>query len=401
MNQAAGGHASAGAITLICFFIAALEGYDIQAFGVAAPRLVAELGLSAAQQGWAAAAAMVGLMVGAFFGGWVADRVGRRPVLTASVAAFGVFSLITAFSQNYEFLVAARLLAGLGFGGAMANLIAVATEISPPHRRAATVTTMFCGFPAGGAAVSLIARFADEGFDWRMFFIIGGVLPILLAPVVHFMLPETRPEARIDADRRLGPALFGGGRAVATLLVWLAFLLTTTVLNLMLNWLPTLVTAKNLTAADGAAGALAFNLTGIIGALVTGRLVDRLGTRWTLTVLYAALAGTMYVLAMATGVSPVLVFSGLAGFLVLGAQFSLYSVAPSLYPPHMRATGSGAALAVARLGAVAGPLIAGELRQLGYSAGQVFIAMIPIALAAGAAALALSYLGKPYDEQSR
>ena len=88
MTEATKGHASAGLIVFICFFIAALEGYDIQAFGVAAPRLVAELGLSAGQQGWAAAAAMVGMLLGAFFGGWAADRVGRRPLLAMSVAAF-------------------------------------------------------------------------------------------------------------------------------------------------------------------------------------------------------------------------------------------------------------------------------------------------------------------------
>lgn len=398
MTEAAKGHASAGLIVFICFFIAALEGYDIQAFGVAAPRLVAELGLSAGQQGWAASAAMVGLVVGAFGGGWVADLIGRKPVLTASVAAFGAFSLMTAYSQTYEFLLVARVIAGVGFGGAMANLIAVATEISPTGRRTATVTTMFCGFPAGGAAVSLIARLAGEEFNWRMFFIIGGVVPILLAPLVWWFLPETRPEPRPDADRRLLPALLGRGRAVGTLLVWTAFFLTLIVLNLMLNWLPTLVTAKGLAPTDGATAALAFNVTGIVGALVTGRVVDRFGPRWTLVAVYAALAGVLYALAGAVGLSPILVFSGLAGFLLLGAQFSLYAVAPPLYPSQLRAAGTGAAVAVGRVGSIVGPLVAGALRQAGYSAGQVFAAMIPVVVAAAAAALALSYVGKPHED---
>ena len=71
------GRAGAGLIVLFCFFIAFLEGYDIQSFGVAAPKLIPEFGLNPGQQGWAGSAAMLGLVIGAFAGGWIADRIGR------------------------------------------------------------------------------------------------------------------------------------------------------------------------------------------------------------------------------------------------------------------------------------------------------------------------------------
>ena len=71
-----------GWIVAICFAIAALEGYDIQAFGVSAPHLAPELGLDAGQMGWAGSAAMIGLVIGALTGGWFADRVGRRLAAT-------------------------------------------------------------------------------------------------------------------------------------------------------------------------------------------------------------------------------------------------------------------------------------------------------------------------------
>src|ERR1700741_2866151 len=82
-------------VILVCFFIAALEGFDIQACGVAAPRSGPELALSAGAQGWLASAAMVGLVIGAIMGGAIADRIGRKPVLLVSTAAFGIFSLAT------------------------------------------------------------------------------------------------------------------------------------------------------------------------------------------------------------------------------------------------------------------------------------------------------------------
>lgn len=396
--ERAGSRAGAGLTVFLCFLIAALEGYDIQAFGVAAPKFAPELGLSPGQLGWAGSAAMIGLVIGALAGGRIADAVGRKPVLLVSTAAFGVFSIATALSQDFETLLLARLVTGLGFGGAMPNLIAIATEISPHARRAATVTTIFCGMPAGGAAVALIARASGPALEWQTIFWIGGLLPLAIAPVVFFLLPETRPEPRAGADRRLLPALFAGGRARGTLLLWLVFMLTLVVLYLMLNWLPTLVVAKGLTEADGSAASLAFNLTSIAGALLLGFIVDRAGFRWPLTLAYAALAATMLALASATGVAAVLLLSGLAGFLVLGAQYALYALAPALYPPQVRASGAGAAVAVGRFGSIAGPLVAGELRQAGYSAGEVLAAMTPVVLAATAAVFALSFLARPHED---
>ena len=101
--------AKPGLIVAICFGIAALEGYDIQAFGVAAPHMAPELGLGPAQLGWAGSAAMIGLVIGALFGGWAADRYGRRPVLLGSVALFGMFSLATALATNFETLTLAPM----------------------------------------------------------------------------------------------------------------------------------------------------------------------------------------------------------------------------------------------------------------------------------------------------
>lgn len=396
--QGARGRAGAGLIILICFLIAAVEGFDIQAFGVAAPKLAPELGLDPSQQGWAASAAMIGLVIGAALGGWFADRVGRKPVLLVSVAMFGAFSIVTAVSQGYDALLWARFLTGLGFGGAMPNLIAIATEISAPRRRAATVTMMFCGMPAGGAAVALLARMMGDDLAWRTIFMIGGVAPLILVPLIFFLLPETRPEQKAGDDRSTWRGLFGQGRAVPTLLLWVVFMMTLVVLYLMLNWLPTLVVAKGLAPAAGSSAALAFNLTSIAGALLLGFAVDRAGYRWPVTLTFLLLALAMGALAAAGELAAVLVLSGLSGFLLLGAQYSLYAVIPSLYPPQVRAAGSGAAVAVGRLGSIAGPLVAGELRSAGYSAGQVFGVMIPVVLAAAAAVFALSWLAKPHED---
>ena len=74
----------------LCMAVAVLEGFDIQAMGVAAPRLAPEFGLGASQMGWVFSVSNIGLVIGAAFGGWLADRVGRKPVFIGAVATFGV-----------------------------------------------------------------------------------------------------------------------------------------------------------------------------------------------------------------------------------------------------------------------------------------------------------------------
>lgn len=398
MAKAIGGRLAPGFIVAICFGIAALEGYDIQAFGVAAPHMAPELGLGPAALGWAGSAAMFGLVIGALSGGWLADRFGRRPVLTVSVALFGIFSVVTALSGSVEMLTLARLATGIGFGGAMPNLIAIATEISPPNRRAMTTTSMFCGLPAGGAVVALLAQAGGEALDWRTIFLIGGALPLLLAPVVFFFLPETRPAPSEDVDPRVMRGLFTQGRATATLLIWTIFALDLLVTYLLLNWLPTLVVAKGFTATDGASASLWMNVASVGGALLLGLTADRFGYRWLLVAVFAGLAAALYVLAQATGMAAVIAGSAAAGLTVVGGLYVLYALAPTYYPPHIRAAGAGAAIAVGRLGSISGPLIAGELRAAGYGPGEVLMTLIPAVLLATVCIWALTTFCKPHPE---
>jgi AAHS family 3-hydroxyphenylpropionic acid transporter len=397
MAEKSAWRAGAGLVIGVCLLIAAIEGYDIQAFGIAAPKLAPEFGLGPGQQGRLASAATIGLVLGALAGGWIADAVGRKPVLVGAVVMFGLFSLGTAMSGAYDTLLAARFLTGLGFGAAMPNLATLAAEISPPERRGATLTGIFCGMPAGGLVAALAARLAGPALDWRMIFVLGGLVPLAIAPLALWLLPETRPVAGPTADRNLLRALLGERRAAATLLLWAVFVPTVTILYLSLNWLPTLIVGKGLPASEGFAAAVIFNVGAVVGTLTLGAVSDRLGWRWPLALAYLILAAAMAGLGFALRSGAIFALSGLAGFMVVGAQFALYALPPKLYPPQLRAAGAGAAIGVGRLGAIAGPLIGGGLRSAGATPGQVFLAMTPLALAAGVALLLLSRVARPLD----
>jgi len=361
---------------------------------VAAPKLVAALHLTPGEQGWAASIAMVGLVFGAFVGGWIADRFGRKPVLLASVAAFGLFSLATAASTSYELLLLARFAAGLGFGGALPNLTATVNALASPERRNATTTAALCGLPMGGALSALIARLAGDGLDWRSIFVIGGVAPMLVLPLLAVLLPETRPKHGPDTDLNVAHALFGEQRAAGTLFLWAATVLTQMILFLALNWLPTLIIAKGLPPATGFAGSMAFNILGVIGAVIFGARSDRPGWRWPFVAAYLVMGAVLAGFAVFEDAVAILLLSGALGFFCNGGIFTLYAVAPTLYPPQLRAAGAGASIAVGRFGSIAGPLIAGQLRDAGATPNQVFLVMAPIAVMGAAVMFGLSVFAR-------
>lgn len=434
-----------GLTIALCFAVAVLDGFDTQAIGVAAPKLGAELGLNSALLGMALSATNIGLVLGASIGGWLADKWGRKPVLIAAVLAFGAFTLATTRATGYELLFAARLGAGLGFGAALPNIMAIAAEVSPLEERGTTATMMFCGLPVGGGTVALIS-WLTPAQDWRQLFLIGGLLPVLIAPALMLLMRETRsaPAPAAGAARPMvhwlallplyavsyyalryastlpGAAalggitawlailptaiaaymfvhrgvLFGGGRALPSLLLWVVFLPTLLILYLILNWLPTLVAAKGF-PKDASQASLWFNVGSIVGALACGRLVDRFGVRWPLTLAYAGLIGALLAMAQAVTLPLILLLSAATGALLIGAQFALYGAAASYYPTAMRGRGSGAAIAWGRLGSVAGPLVGGYLLAGGATAGGVVLSLAPAAIVAGLAVFVLSFAGQP------
>jgi AAHS family 3-hydroxyphenylpropionic acid transporter len=382
-------------VWLVCLLAAMIEGFDIQAMGVAAPRMLPALHLTPGQAGWAFSASLIGLMVGASFGGVIADRVGRRPVLTISVAAFGVFSLLTALAAGFAPLLAVRFLTGLGLGGAMPMLIALASEHASPTRKATMVTLIAGGMPLGGAVAGLVARAPMALDDWRTIFLVGGLAPLVVAPLLHVVLPVGRPDRAARLPGAATRALFGAGRWPATACLWISFALAALTLHLLLNWLPTLLVARGLPPASAFLILALFNIGGASGGVAFGLLVDRVGARWPLLAAFAGLVMAFVLLAGASGGTTIAVLAFAAGFLLLGGQFTLYGLAPLHYPAVVRATGVGAAVAAGRVGSILGPLAAAQLIGGGASGAAVVGALVPVVVVAGAVAGLLTWVGKP------
>ncbi|MDP1738440.1 MAG: MFS transporter [Caulobacter sp.] len=379
----------------LCLLAAMLEGFDIASMGVAAPKMMPDLGLTRPQAGWAFSASLIGLFFGAACAGPLSDRVGRKPVLLTAMTVFGLFSLGTAMIHAYAPLLAVRFLTGLGLGGAMPMLIAMASELASPGRRTAVVSGVTAGLPMGGALVGLLARTDLAAADWRVIFLVGGGAPLVLALALWAWLPETGVRAQAPAKGAGLAALFGRGRLGTTLSLWVSYAAIALVLHLFLNWLPSLLVARGVEGKAAAGISTLFNLGGAAGGVIVGLTIDRMGARWPLAASVVGLVAVLFALAApATGLPVTAALAFALGFLVMATQFGLYGVGPGYYAPAVRGTGVGAAIAAGRFGSAMGPVLAGQLLGGGATTQQVVMSTVPIVLLAGVAAMALTVVGK-------
>jgi AAHS family 4-hydroxybenzoate transporter-like MFS transporter len=410
---------------LLCGLVAILDGFDTQAIAFVAPVMARELGVELSAFGPVFGAGLLGLTFGAMVFGPAADRWGRKPVILASVLIFGAFALLTPLSTSLTTLMLYRFLTGLGLGGAMPNIIALTAEYSPQHRRATLVTLMFCGFPLGAVLGGLVSAPLILAYGWPAVFYLGGILPLLLLPVLWGLLPESirflvahhnRPERPLAILRRLDPAgnygadcrcvlteekaegfsvrqLFAGGRAFATSLLWLVFFANLLILYFLINWLPSLLQQAGLPIERAIIGTVVLNAGGLIGGLILGRLVDRRPPFGILTAAYAVAAMLVTGIgAVGAGAVPLLMLTILAaGFFVIGSQYCMNALAANFYPTTLRATGVGWALGVGRIGSIIGPVVGGLMLSLGWSTEQLFTAAAAPALVASIAVFLIGW----------
>ena len=379
---------------LLCFIVALLEGVDIQSSGIAGPGIAAHFGLDKVQLGWVFSASILGLLPGAFVGGWLADRIGRKRVLTAAVTLFGLFSLLTTQSGSLDSLLATRFMTGLGLGAALPNLIALTSEAAGSAQRATAVSLMYCGVPLGGALASLAGMSAGAE-RWQLVFHIGGWAPLLVAPLLYLRLPESPAYLRPGNERqRIGvyQGLFRSGQALPTLLLWLSCFFTLMVVYMLLNWLPSLLMGQGFSRAQAGSVQLLLNLGMALGSVLAGVLLDRWRPTLLVTLIYAGILLALAGLGSLDGFVSMLLVGFAAGFFVLAAQLVLYALAPQFYPAGIRATGVGSAVAVGRLGSIGGPLLAGQMLASGAGAtGLMAVAAPGIVVAAAGIILLLHH----------
>ena len=312
----------------ICFLIAVIEGMDIQAAGIAVKGVAAEFGLDKTYQGYFLSAGILGLLPGSLMGGRWADKYGRKAILIASVAIFALFTLFTAWVNSLAILLMVRFLAGAGLGAAMPNLITLAAESVKPEHRARAVGMMYAGMPVGAAILSLVTA-SNFGENWKNIFYLGGLLPLLVIPVMVWFLPESREFLQARQSRTIVQGrfqdLFRNGLATRTLLLWVSYFFTLMVVYLMLSWLPSLFQELGFSRKQGSTAQFWFMVSATVGTVLLGYLTDRWHKALVIALMYGGVLAGLLSLNGASGLGQMYWAAALTGAFVIGCQGVLYA----------------------------------------------------------------------------
>lgn len=405
---------------LLCCLVMLADGFDNQAINYAAPTIIKEWGIERALMTPVFNISIVGWMTGSIVFAMLADRIGRRPSTLLAAFLFGGFTLAIPLSTNLYELAFLRFCAAFGVGGAMPMAIALVSDYAKSKSRGFRITLMYLGYTAGSSGGGILAAEIIPEYGWRSVFYVGGIGALLIGLLLAAALPESvrflvlrKPGDRriLGYARKLRPSvgyadgatfgieetvrtgvpvshLFTEGRSAMTIFLWLALGFSFFTHFFLSQWLTTLLTDEIGYAA--AARTQALFQAGAAFAFIFGYLIDKKGVPvMTLAMILGALPVAAIGLVAGSGVGITLIMALGSGILVLGGNIGLNAISSMIYPTFIRSTATGAAFAVARIGAILGPMIAGYLIYLKTPLDTIFIVGGLPMLAAGAACFML------------
>ncbi len=358
-------------VAALCTLVQICDGYDINSIGVTVPSLTHLWHLPGPAFTAAFLWSSIGIMVGALSAGPLGDRFGRKPVMLASLAIFGVASIASAFadtppvvamfggilsvldqvlgaalhlfginlpgiaSPELASLSGLRFFTGAGIGGAFPVAATLTGDYAPHRRRALMIMASFTGAPLGGFLCGQLAGALLPRFGWPSVFLVGGIVPLLMVAALAIWLPESprflvrKPELspreaallrRLNITAGQGAAvgldlpqgnpvsmLFGKGYALQTVLLWIIFFCSLMNLFLFAYWLPEVLHLTGLTPAEAARASSYRDLGAIFAVFYLGALIDRYGPERALAAHYAA--GILFIGAIALSTMPYLLLA--------------------------------------------------------------------------------------------
>ncbi|CBT74854.1 MULTISPECIES: MFS transporter [Glutamicibacter] len=368
------------------------DAWDVTLNGALIPLVAEQWGLDRPTAALLGTSNLVGMALGAFLWGGIADRYGRKNAFSLTLLMFSLFTILGALSPNFGFFVAFRFLAGVGLGGCIPVDYALVGEFTPSKLRGRVLTAMDGWWPVGAALSFFVSGWVMATADnWRLILAVM-ILPAFMVYLVRRSMPESPlflaakgrdAEARAVIDQlveRTGadkrdyviepvqlPKAPRWWEQVASLwkyswkitaTSWLLFMTILLVYYLALTWLPSILTEAGMAQSTSFFATAVMALMGLVGVVIAALLVERVGRKWLLAI-SAPISGIVLIVVAqnlqvpATAIAWVLVF----GVVVQVAIPVLYAYVSELYPTELRASGFGWASTMSRFAAGFGPLL--------------------------------------------
>ncbi len=393
-------------VIFLCLMIVVVDGIDISIMGFVAPVIKQEWGISTTDLAPVMSAALVGLALGAVVSGPLADKFGRKKLLIINLLGFGLFTLLAALSSGVTELMMYRFIAGLFMGGVMPQAVTLVTDYSPMRLNGRMVTIILSGFTIGAAIGGFLAAWIIPHYNWHAMMIIGGVLPIILAVVAIFTLPESigykvlkqHPKPEIDAIiNKMAPdfdtrnkvfvlpkvktsttnpvkTVLSPFYVLGSFLLWWSYASGLFVVYLLGSWLPMMSHEFGFSISEASLITAIYQLGGPIGCIACGYLMDKINPHIGLVIGYVV-AITFMVFVGEVGHNFVMysVMCFFIGMWMNGANAGLNSVSSAFYPVFARATGNSWMHGIGRLGAVGSAFAGAYFLSLGWPASKIFL----------------------------
>jgi AAHS family 4-hydroxybenzoate transporter-like MFS transporter len=408
----------------LCGIVLLVDGFDNQAINYTSAAIIRDWGVERVLFTPVFWANILGWMTGSLAFSMIADQIGRRNATIIATFLFSLFTYLIAYSTNLWELVALKFLSSLGVGGAMPMAIALIADYTPSKRRGLMITILYLGYTAGSSGGGFLAAELILTQGWQSIFQIGGIVGLAVTAILLFTLPESvryllvqgAPQEKIRSYvRKMKPKLaiepgteffiketkkqkgvplkflFQDGRAAMTFFLWFALGFSFVTHFFISNWLPILL--SDYMPLDQVNRVKAMFQLGAGFGFIFGWLIDRYGVpvvTWTKLIGAIPVALIGAALVMQAGAGVLIIVTLAAGIFVLGGTIGLNAISSMIYPTFIRSTGSGAAFAAARIGALLGPSLGALLIWLETPIIWMFVIGAVPMLLSGLCALGLS-----------
>jgi MFS family permease len=330
----------------------ALDGMDFMIYPLVIGTIIAMWKVDPGSAGFAGTVTLLASAIGGWLGGYLADRIGRVKTLQLTILWFSLFSLVCAFVQNFDQLIVARALLGLGFGGEWAAGAVLMGEAIRPQYRGRAVGSVQSGWAVGwGLAVlsqAILFSYLPPDVAWRWMFAIGA-LPALLVFYLRRYVTEpeiaaaTRVKQQASGDRPALWEIFSGPILKTTILASLMITGCQGGYYAITFWVPRFLTTERKLSIVSSTGYLSALIIGsFIGYLVGAWLADRIGRRnLFLTFSIGAIAIVLLYTQLQLSNELLWVLGFPLGFFASGYFSGVGAFLTELYPTRLRGSGQG------------------------------------------------------------
>ncbi|WP_407936361.1 MFS transporter [Limnobaculum parvum] len=353
------------------------DALDVGLLSFLLAALKQDWGLTAQQMGWIGSINSIGMAVGAFVFGVMADRTGRKSAFIVTLLLFSIGSGLTALVSTLAALLVLRFIIGMGLGGELPVASTLVSESVESHERGRIVVLLESFWAFGWLAAALIAYFIIPNYGWRVAMLISA-LPAFYAIYLRWNLPDS-PRFKRAETGEAKPSIISNITAVwsrdyrkATLMLWVLWFCVVFSYYGMFLWLPSVVMLKGFSLVKSFQYVLIMTLAQLPGYFTAAWLIDRYGRKFVLATYLTGTAASAYFFGVSDTVAQLLIFGMLLSFFNLGAWGALYVYTPEQYPTAIRGTGAGMAASIGRIGGILGPLMVGYLVAMNSSITLIF-----------------------------